>query len=118
MSIKCNLNVATGRSKVLKALPPKIVWDLDKVDPLRNRLNSATNRNLLETMSTALSGPNGSPRELNVLLHSFNNLLVTAAKSCMKFVLRKKPPKKRKRKGRVGIIRNAPTKDYRTLQDY
>ena len=37
-------------------------------------------------MSTGLRDP-------NVLLHSFNNLLVTAAKSCMEFVPRKNPPK-------------------------
>ena len=83
------MNVAKGRSEVLKPLPPKIVWSPDKVEALRNRLNSAANRKLLETMSTGLSDPNVSPEELNILLHSFNNLLVTAANSCMKFELRK-----------------------------
>ena len=73
MSIKCNLNVATSRSEVLNPLPPKVVWDLDKVETLRNRLNSTANRKRLETMSTGLSDPNVSSEELNVLLHSFNN---------------------------------------------
>ena len=48
-------------------------------------------------MSTGLSDPNVSPRGIEYFTTYFNNLLVTAAKSCMEFVLRKKPPKKKEK---------------------
>ena len=48
-------------------------------------------------LSTGLSHRNVSPEELNVLLHIFKNLLLTAAKSCLKFVLRKTLSKKKEK---------------------
>ena len=97
--IDCDLEVSKRASSI--PLPPKIIWDLEKVPMLKEALASPNNRKLIEDLTKTLKDE-GSPKEsIDECLRGMNELLINEAKKCMKVTKNKpkQPPKKSKSKG-------------------
>ena len=96
--VNCNLEVAQEKQLSIP-LPPKIIWDPEKIPDLREALTSPQISESLRNITTTLNDP-ASPREcIDESVRELNRILVTEAKKCMKVVpsTKQKPTTKKQR---------------------
>ena len=98
INVKCDFNITERKIAGVKPAPPKIIWDDNKSEIMKNRLKSGTNKKILAAITLRLKDKGSSPGELNAFLNKFNETLVQEATSCMKLASRKKTKKKQKGK--------------------
>ena len=81
-------------------LKPKLIWDANKIDILRNNLLSPSGEIILKSLTHSVTKTDSSAEDIDTSVHEFNNLIVGAAKICMKTASnRVKKKHKNSRKG-------------------
>ena len=81
--LKCDVLVPLKKDSSIP-LPPKIIWEVDKEQILKDSLLSTSNMTKIQNITDTLKNENSSKECIDECLHEMNNILIKEAKKCMK----------------------------------
>ena len=81
--VRCDLVMSPDSSSSIP-LPPKLIWDPEKVPVLREALLSPVNLGLIQNITATLVDPASTVECIDKCLHDMNNMLLGEARKCMK----------------------------------
>ena len=101
MELNCEFQTTRGAETSIP-LPPKLVWDPEKVPALRAALLSPANKTVIDNLTLILEDEDTPRDSIDKCLGDFNNLLIKEAKTLMR-TTRSTPSRKRMKPKQKGF---------------